>query len=98
MTATGSSSFRKTSQSLAPGRKPECRGNSYDLYPAFPLDPGSIGAGFKELAGRLAGHKAVRIDGFVGVFWPEFIAQLRRALAGLGIHTSAIDVSTALKS
>lgn len=98
MSTASRESFRKTSQRLVPARRPESRGNSYDLYPAHPLNEGSIDLGFGELARRLAGHHSVRVDGYIGVFWRQFAEGLRQAFGDLGVRMAAIDVSSAQKS
>lgn len=96
MSASSLNLSRKTSQRLAPAAKPKCHCNSYDLYPAFPLPAHSISRGFAELAGRLVKHRAVRVDGYVGVHWEGFVKQLKRAFADLGVSLSVIDVSKAV--
>ena len=44
------SAFRKTKQVLAPAEQRSASDDSYCLYPAFPLEPGAVGAGFDALA------------------------------------------------
>ena len=58
---------RKTTQTLMPARRIPQPPGQYDIYPAFPLGTGRILAGYDVLASRLAGQKAVILDGYAGV-------------------------------
>jgi mannose-6-phosphate isomerase class I len=88
--------FRRTEQVLAPVEA-AVGGDSYCLYPTFPVEPGSIERGFDELAARLANHCSARIDGYVGVIWDQFRDRLTESLVRLGVDVAWIDVATALK-
>lgn len=90
--------YRKTSQLLTPAEQPPAVAGSYNLFPAFPLPPHAIRAGFGRLAKQLVSSSCVRIDGYVGVFWEDFREQLEIEFARLGTTTTWIDVSSALKS
>ncbi len=54
--------------------------------------------GFEAIAGQVASHHAVRIDGFVGVFWEDFREKLKEALSRINIEATWIDVALAQNS
>src|SRR5215211_3828167 len=92
---------RKTTQHLRPVAASP-RTDGYDLYPAFDLPDGIISVGFDALASQLAPslalpHRRVILDGFPGVFWEHFRAQLDAALQSHGIGVAWLDVSAALR-
>jgi len=89
--------FRKTSQSLLPAARPAPPAGQYDIYPAFPLEPGLITLGFDALAERLAGARQVVIDGYPGVLWENFRQQLDAALHRHGRHAGWRSVAEALR-
>ncbi len=89
--------FRTTGQRIAPAEPGADLGNAYCLYPAFPLEVGTVGAGFDALARQLASSHLVRIDGYVGVFWESFRRQLQDSLAQINVVAKWIDVSQAQK-
>lgn len=91
-------SFRKTEQFLAPARPLGGPDDTYNLYPAFPVQSDEVECGFDALASRIAVYQAVRIDGFVGVFWERFREDLNQALERVNIKATWIDVSQAQKS
>jgi mannose-6-phosphate isomerase class I len=68
----------------------------YDIYPAFPVGPGQIGHGFAALAAWLARVSVAVIDGYPGVLWARFRAQLDAALRARGMHTAWQSVDQAL--
>jgi mannose-6-phosphate isomerase class I len=86
--------YRQTQQPLAPAihRPPE---GAYDIYPAYPVGPGRIEAGFPALARRLAAQERVVIDGTLGVLWDDFRSRLIAALAGLGVEFVWLDIARA---
>lgn len=96
--------FRKTTQFVMPAnvsKKPD----HYDIYPSFPLTPGSIRLGFDELAKELVSyskrsnsHAVVTMDGYAGVMWEDFRERLTNALAKQSITAEWVNVNTALKS
>ena len=90
--------FRKSNQRLAPSRPTKELDQAYSLYPAFPVPSETVNYGFDALAGHVASHRAVRIDGFVGVFWDGFREKLEQALSRINIEATWIDVSLAEKS
>ena len=69
----------------------------YDIYPAYPLRKGKIEHGFLHLASHLIGHSQIVIDGYVGVLWDHFQAQLDQALQSQGVHADWVSISQALR-
>ncbi len=92
-----SAQYRKTTQKLLPRQPSATESTSYDLYPTFPVAPDVIGRGFDKIAERIIGHRKVRIDGYVGVFWNHFRQALEQAFTDKGITTTWVDVSEAYR-
>ena len=92
--------FRKTTQHLAPSKRTPLPAGTYDIYPAFPVAPGSIGLGYEALASRIAdtGKPAITLDGFCGVFWPNVVHHLDASFTKLGVRARFISVDQALWS
>ncbi|MCC7446068.1 MAG: class I mannose-6-phosphate isomerase [Anaerolineae bacterium] len=88
--------FRKTSQDLAPAHRPAPPTDQYDVYPAFPLGSGKIQLGYVALAQHLSAQRQVIIDGYGGVLWERFRAQLDQALIRLGKRAAWINARDAL--
>ena len=76
--------WRKTEQFLMPLNKEENQQGDYDIYPTLQIGPGQIQKGFDALAARISQFKAIRIDGYAGVFYDSVQKQLSQALAGMG--------------
>ncbi|MDR7233642.1 class I mannose-6-phosphate isomerase [Agrococcus sp. BE272] len=74
------------------------REGTYDIYPAHPLPPGSIGTGWTALADRLADESVVVIDGMCGVLWSELRDGLGAALTARGLRAHWVPVAEALRS
>ena len=89
---------RNTCQDLLPQTPSSLVAGDYNLFPAAPVPANSIGRGFEAIAERLASSQAIRIDGFVGVFWEEFRDNLNSALVARGISPQWVDMSQHLKS
>ncbi len=89
--------WRKTEQFLLPVRKSVSPKGMYDVYPTFNLVDGKIGEGFESLAQQISGEKLVVIDGFGGVFYPEFQDKLNAELLKIGKTVSWKNVGEALK-
>ena len=87
--------WRKTTQALMPSSRPPTPSGHYDLYPAFPLEPGLIELGFEALASRLEAHSQITIDGFIGVFWADFRERLKTVLDARGLRVAWHDVGRA---
>lgn len=86
---------RKTTQYLMPGKAPEKPANGkYNIYPGFPIGEGKIKEGSEELAAWMIRHKIVMVDGYVGVFWDDFVADIDAEIKKAGkkalwLHTDA---------
>lgn len=78
------SSWRKTAQYLLPREKEKNQEGSYDIYPTLKIDHLQINEGFDNLAGTLAKHSVIRIDGYVGVFYENVRNELQSAFTKLG--------------
>ena len=81
---------------MLPSSKPTREGR-YDIYPSVKMEEGKIYTGFNSLATALKKEKMVVIDGYVGVFFHDFVHRLEVALFGLGITVKLLDVTTAFK-
>jgi mannose-6-phosphate isomerase class I len=90
--------WRKTEQFILPKNKPETSPGIYDIYPALPLPPDKIKSGFSQLALTIANEKKVIIDGYVGVFWEQFISGLASELRGQNRNVRFYDVRSALNT
>lgn len=89
--------WRRTTQELGPARHTPTSAGQYDIYPGFPVGSGKIELGYSALAARLAGHRRVIIDGYVGVFWHYLREQLNAELIQQGIRATWLDVDMALR-
>ncbi len=90
--------YRKTSQYLMPARTAETQPGQYNIFPAFPLQPGVIQAGYAALVERIAQAGTVIVDGYPGVLWDRFQKNLAAALAQRGISAAFHPVEHALLS
>ncbi len=92
------SSYRKSLQRVAPAEQVCDPDENYKLYPTFPVPAGAVHVGFDALAEQLCSARCVRIDGYVGVLWPEFRNRLTAALARQKRSATWIDIQQALRS
>jgi mannose-6-phosphate isomerase class I len=94
------SDFRKTTQHLAPLRHTPTPHGVYDIYPAFPVEKGTILPGFDALASAIlaSGRSRVIIDGFGGVLWADFSDRLQQALDRMGSQPRFFCVDIALRN
>jgi mannose-6-phosphate isomerase class I len=92
------SEYRKTVQPLLPQNHEPTAPGEYDMFPAYSLSEGKIERGFLHLASLLLGHSRVVIDGYAGVLWDHFQAQLDEALQSYGLLAEWIPVANALRS
>ncbi|WP_342645476.1 class I mannose-6-phosphate isomerase [Mucilaginibacter sp. CSA2-8R] len=90
---------RKTTQYLMPQRlnAEELDFGAYNIYPTCLLKSGVINHGYDTLAAWIAQHKAVVIDGYVGVFWDNIKAELQQHFEQKGLKVSWIDTADYLK-
>jgi mannose-6-phosphate isomerase class I len=97
MKPTHRSAYRKTAQPLLPKHHKPTTPGEYDMYPAYSMCEGKIEQGFLHLASHLLGHSQIVIDGYVGVLWDHFQAQLDQALESHGVHAEWISVAKAFR-
>lgn len=91
---------RVSSQPLLPQQlqKDAEQGAGYNMYPYHTLGSGKIFSEYESLAGWIAKHKQVVIDGYGGIFWKEVKQCLQVQFQSRGIHVQWVDVSNCLKS
>jgi hypothetical protein len=91
------SEYRKTVQPLLPKHHKPTAPGEYDMYPANSLNQGKIEQGFFHLASHLLGHSQIVIDGYVGVLWDHFQAQLDQVLQSHSVYPEWISVAKAFR-
>jgi mannose-6-phosphate isomerase class I len=74
----------------------------FDTHPKHRLHPGTLHAGYKPLAERIAesinmGVRVLAIDGYHGVNWVHFQEELSQELDKAGVKASWFMMDTALK-
>ena len=89
---------RTTDQHLMPLISDGSKTDSYDIFPDFQISKGSITHGYKNLAKEISQYSSVIIDGYMGVYWGDFIANLTHELKVLGLNNTPFSVSSAYKS
>jgi mannose-6-phosphate isomerase class I len=87
---------RKTTQSLIPEKVSPTIPGKYNIYPGFPVGGGKIKAGSKALAEWIMQHKTVIIEGYAGVLWDDFIANMDEELSRMGKKALWFHVDAAL--
>jgi mannose-6-phosphate isomerase class I len=90
------STFRKTTQHLAPAFRPVIAPGEYELYPAVPIGSGKIDIGYDALARRISGQRQVIIDGSIGVLWASFRDKLDLTLKNQSISATWLNIDEAL--
>jgi mannose-6-phosphate isomerase class I len=91
-------SKRNTAQFLLPLHKDGETAGQYDIYPSLKVSEDAVSEGFGSLAARIAGCKQVLLEGYVGVFFDDYRNELEKELLKLGVASTWVDVSTAMKS
>lgn len=89
--------FRKTSQHLMPYRKPQKTEDGYDIYPAFAIPENRISDDLEKLAGIIAAHHRVIIDGYHGVFFHEYREILGKLFRTKGLKVKWYSTDDYLK-
>lgn len=89
--------IRNTDQYLIPFRKPRALEGEYDIYPSFRLGKNMISVGLKSLAEELKYERSLVIDGYIGVFFHDFIEKLEKELQALGKKVHSYCTEEALK-
>lgn len=87
---------RTSNQPLLPLTIDSANHETYHMFPAFHSD-NRVQEGFDSLAEIILKQKTVIIDGYVGVFWDQFIGQLQKAMQAANKKVFWYDVSTCLK-
>jgi len=80
MTSANPHSWRKTTQLLLSSENTSSDEHQYRLFPIHEIERGVIDRGYEALATIICNHNVVLIDGYGGVFWDEFRAQLTNHL------------------
>lgn len=88
---------RKTSQKLPPEQWAPPPAGRYDIFPAFDIGPDRVFTGFASLAERIAAAGTVVIDGYIGVLWERFRADLDNALRARGVNATWVWAGTAMR-
>lgn len=78
--------WRNSGQPLLPVHIETKQHTGYNIYPVHELKPGQIQEGYSILAGWLATHKVVLIDGYAGVIWTAVQEELDKAFRELNIR------------
>ena len=89
--------YRKTSQFLMPANKPSEEQGRYNIYPTHSLDEEKIFSSFESLANELIKCKTLIIDGFAGILWENFRANLQDCFDKHNLQVHWVDISQALK-
>jgi mannose-6-phosphate isomerase class I len=89
--------WRKSDQHLMPAKKGTAEKGVYDIYPTLKLTEGKILPGFKTLAKAMVNEKLIVIDGYVGVFFDDFMKNLDAEFTRSGKKVAWISVDKALK-
>lgn len=90
--------LRKTTQLLIPEKGSPTSPGKYNIYPGFPIGGGKIKTGSRSLAEWISQYKTVIIDGYVGVLWDNFVANIDEGLARMGKKALWFHVDAALRS
>lgn len=90
-----SSPQRKSTQRLLPLHHPPSSVGAYDLYPAFRLSSALITLGYEAVANIIARYRNVILDGYGGVFWETFRAQVDALLLQRGIQAKWQSIEAA---
>ncbi len=88
---------RKTLQPLMPIVADSTPSTTYDIYPDFHISKGDIFQGYKSLAKEISKYKNVVIDGYIGVYWNDFMSALIKELKLIGSNPVTWSVIAALK-
>ncbi len=89
---------RCSSQYVMPiSEEKEAIKEGYRIYPSYEINKGSIERGYKSLAKEISAYKSIAIDGYLGVYWDDFIGQLTKELKLLGVDSIAFATQAALK-
>ncbi|MCE7055250.1 class I mannose-6-phosphate isomerase [Algoriphagus sp. AGSA1] len=89
---------RLSNQPQVPIQKQKKDSGSYDIFPAFELQPGKIKTGYEDLFDMLGTSDKIILDGYVGVDWSEISAAISEYLAQRGMEFRLINCADYYKS
>ncbi len=89
---------RLTQQYLLPLKKPHDRPEGYNIYPSHPLNDEEIFCDNEKLAQEILNHRMVKVDGYQGVFFEDFRAEMDSVLRALNVQPRWISTQEMLKS
>jgi len=90
------SAKRKATQPILPVKTPATAAAGYNVYP-YMQSGHPVFKGFETLAEKVKDEKIVIIDGFGGVLWDQFIAQLKRTLHPVKKKIFWYDIAVCMK-
>jgi predicted NBD/HSP70 family sugar kinase/mannose-6-phosphate isomerase class I len=90
--------IRLTSQLLIPNELGKRTKHTYEIYPSFTCESGSISSDYRNLAKWISKHKIIVIDGYAGVLWDDLRKRLSKELRAMGKSVLWHEISAALKS
>lgn len=91
------SNCRNSTQYLMPATRGGTMPGDYEIYPVHPLGDGTISDSWQELAGLMATHPVVVLDGYQGIFFEEIKASLQPLLDAKGISVNWLNVEATLR-
>jgi len=89
--------WRTSWNEVAPARKDGSLNHPYDIYPSFPIGKGKILSGFECLADWMSQYQKIRLDGYIGVLWNDFIGPLEAYFNKRGMRISWMAMDSAYK-
>ena len=87
---------RNSSQFLMPINEQDQEKDGYDVFPTFEIND-SIYQGYASLAKQLANEKSIIIDGFLGIYWDDFMLNLTDELNKLNVNCITYSIDSAYK-
>ena len=83
--------WRTTTQPLLNGEQAHLERDGYRVFPTHPVN--NLEVGFDNLAHYLSSYKQILIDGYIGIFWDDFRAQLDQSLRQQSIEADWVNVA-----
>jgi predicted NBD/HSP70 family sugar kinase/mannose-6-phosphate isomerase class I len=88
---------RNTEQFLMPVSKSEKTDEGYQIYPSFELADSAINIGLDKLIDELPKSGYLKIDGYLGCFWDDFMAAFSAELSKRGIKHIYFNIASAYR-
>ncbi|MEI6899300.1 MAG: class I mannose-6-phosphate isomerase [Bacteroidota bacterium] len=82
---------------MLPSHKTPIAPGKYDIFPSHEIGSDRIFTGFDTLANFLSGKENLLIEGYVGVYYEDFVCRLSDSLKQLGKMVTLLNVSFAMK-